>query len=123
MTDLRTLEIALSSRGEYLRCARGLTYVISDGEYLKVGRAKDLAVRLSSLQGGNPRRLRIYSFVSRDIERDVHQALRYDGRYQRYWVIGSEWYFDVREIRDELARFGLTELGDVTSPAYAEVLR
>ena len=57
-------------------------YFISDGEYTKIGIAKNMNKRLSSLQVGNPKKLRIVSFVpcdtensARKIEKHLHERL------------------------------------------------
>lgn len=57
-------------------------YFISDGEYTKIGIAKNMTKRLSALQIGNPKKLKIISFVpcssefgARKIETFMHERL------------------------------------------------
>lgn len=57
-------------------------YFISDGEHTKIGVAKNMEKRLSSLQVGNPKKLKIVSFVpccsehiARKIEKYLHESL------------------------------------------------
>ena len=57
-------------------------YFISDGEYTKIGIAKNMENRLLSLQVGNPKKLNIISFIpcssefyARKIEKYLHEQL------------------------------------------------
>ncbi len=49
------------------------TYLITDGEFLKIGVYKgDLATRIHGLQNGNPRRLSVIATSSTNIEKLCH---------------------------------------------------
>jgi hypothetical protein len=85
--------------------AGDLTYVVSDGEFLKIGRATDAAKRIASLQTGNPRRLVLLGVVARNIEQRIHECLGLRG-VQRH--VG-EWFDDNAVARDLLARAGLLD--------------
>ena len=57
-------------------------YFISDGEYTKIGVAQNMNKRLSCLQVGNPKKLKIVSFIpcsteyiARKIEKYMHESL------------------------------------------------
>lgn len=66
-------------------------YFISDGENTKIGIAKDMNKRLNSLQVGNPKKLKIVSFIpcvtensARKIEKFLHnsfQCCRLEGEW------------------------------------------
>lgn len=67
-------------------------YVISDGEFMKVGRASDVQARLRALQTGNARKLAIAAVreVSDDraaskLESHIHRTLADDR-------VGGEWF-------------------------------
>lgn len=59
-------------------------YFISEGEYTKIGFARDIEKRLKDLQVANPRKLWIVSFVpclteyhARKIEKFLHHSLKF----------------------------------------------
>lgn len=62
-------------------CPHCFVYFISDGEHTKIGIAKNLNRRLEALQVGNPKKLKIVSFVpcvteasARKIEKYLHKS-------------------------------------------------
>lgn len=67
-------------------------YFISDGEYIKIGKADNPVARLSELQVGNPRELKILYLVPAHTQRD---ATKIEGKLHltyRDYRIGGEWF-------------------------------
>lgn len=65
-----------------------MVYFITDGEYVKIGKASCVVNRLKSLQTGNARRLRVlYVYEGGyDVERIMHKI------FKNYRVDTSEWF-------------------------------
>ncbi len=78
------------------------TYAISDGEFIKIGRADHLRRRISSLQTANARVLKLLGFRPFDIERDVQRCLRLNRSH-----VHGEWFVDNESVRDLLRTFNL----------------
>jgi len=83
--------------------AGDVTYAVSDGQFLKVGRASDPEKRLASLQTGNPRRLILLGSVPRNVERQIHECMGLRGVARHV----GEWFDDNAIARDLLARNGI----------------
>ena len=64
-----------------------MIYVITDGEFYKVGIAQNLKQRLSGLQNGNPRPLEVVCTFDgdRDLEGRIHNTLPHRRPYGREW--------------------------------------
>lgn len=66
-------------------------YIISDGEYIKIGKANDVEKRIKELQTGNPKELKIIRTIECDeifatrIECELHKIL------DKHKIRG-EWY-------------------------------
>lgn len=54
-----------------------MIYFISDGEFVKVGTAKDVEARLSTIRGANARTIEVLAICEggHDLERKIHKAL------------------------------------------------
>jgi hypothetical protein len=91
------------------------TYAITDGEYVKVGRADHINRRISSIQTGNPRELRLLGFVAADIEKAVHKRLKLAGLHAH-----REWFADLEETREILQSFGLLHMPQPKTDLGAE---
>jgi hypothetical protein len=74
-----------------------LTYAISDGEFIKIGKVVQThpVQRLRTLQTGNPRTLTLLAYTSTIREKVAHRVLH------RYRVRG-EWFRDCGEVREFL---------------------
>lgn len=91
-------------------------YFIKAGEYLKIGIAKDVKARLSTLQTGNPIRFELCGIVD-NLSRT--QAMHYEKKLHRFYRncrVNGEWfrrdnfemyYNDIRTIVDGDGGFDL----------------
>lgn len=72
----------------------GWVYVITDGEFSKVGRSKDTSARLASLQTGSPFSLEVFGKIEVidpvAVEKEAHATL--DGLGISRLGGGSEWF-------------------------------
>jgi len=76
------------SAHKYLNCIciggqKAFVYFISDGEYIKIGKAVDPYKRLAEIQTGNPRRLSVVSMIpcysssaAHELEHFLHNSFR-----------------------------------------------
>lgn len=81
------------------------TYLLTDGEFLKVGKTSNIDKRISSLQTGNARRLTVLGIIDRDREKQLHECLGLRGVARHT----GEWFDDNVIARDLLARYGLLD--------------
>jgi|13_taG_2_1085334.scaffolds.fasta_scaffold121632_2 hypothetical protein len=62
-------------------------YFITDGEYIKIGKAKDPQERLNGLQTGNPKNLFIIATINGD------EAVEYQMHHRfKQWHHRGEWF-------------------------------
>lgn len=92
-------------------------YVITDGEFVKVGVATNVLARIRTLQSANPRRFRILMFThpipsneALYMECEIHKAL------SKHHVSG-EW-FDMESIEDIEMNMSLSPLWFFKKPLY-----
>lgn len=64
-------------------------YAISDGEFVKLGKANNPLIRLANLQTGNPRKLKILFTIRCDNPFTVEAALH---RFYKNCHISGEWF-------------------------------
>jgi hypothetical protein len=79
-----------------------LTYVLSSGPFIKVGRACDVRVRVAALQIGNPIAIEIVSVIAGDLERVAHELLAANGIRR----VRGEWFEDGTRARELLWTLG-----------------
>lgn len=79
-------------------------YFITDGEYVKVGMANDVRVRLNQMQTGNPKQLKIATVIEYgDAEMEHHLHTRYAKQHVR-----GEWYKLSKEMLEDIKYFILS---------------
>lgn len=78
------------------------TYAISDGDFVKIGRASDIQKRLYALQIANAKALTLVGTYPSDIEASTHRRLA-DLGIER---VRGEWFFDGQDTRRALAGLG-----------------
>jgi hypothetical protein len=66
------------------------TYVIWDGDGVKVGKATEIHSRLASLQTGNPNILRLLAWVDANVESEMQRALKEHRMHKK--GPGREWF-------------------------------
>ena len=67
-------------------------YFISDGEYVKIGKANDIKDRLNSLQTANARKLRLlFAFTTKDSSKALELEAILHNRYNEFKAEG-EWF-------------------------------
>jgi hypothetical protein len=62
-----------------------LTYFVSDGFALKIGKAKSVIDRIARLQTGNPNKLRAIAVIGGDHEKALHRRFRHNS-------VSGEWF-------------------------------
>lgn len=67
----------------------GFVYIITDGEFVKIGQTKNIENRLVSIQCGNPREISVLQIIETQDMSAVEQSLHW--WYGRYHVRG-EWF-------------------------------
>lgn len=77
------------------------TYAISNGDWIKIGKAADPWVRLRQLQTGNAQKLELVAIFDGDIESKTHDA--FDQRHDRG---EGEWFQDSWILREHLWLLG-----------------
>lgn len=92
------------------RDASGLTYIyfVSDGEFIKIGRAVDVLKRIRSLQSGHPRQLTVLTtmLTSLETERLLHR--RFDPLRAKARASG-EWFRPEGDLMAFIERLRLGE--------------
>ncbi|MEY9198735.1 hypothetical protein ABIA16_003851 [Sinorhizobium fredii] len=73
----------------------GFVYFIKSGNYIKIGKAKDVRSRMSGIQTGAPERLECLGIIAGGLrkERELHKL------FAEHRANG-EWFNDCREIRE-----------------------
>ena len=83
----------------------GYVYIITDGEYVKIGQATNIEKRLASLQCGNPRKLSILQTIQTDDMNLTEHSLHW---WFKDYRIQGEW-FDLASVflnqRDNVSDF------------------
>lgn len=67
-------------------------YFISDGEYVKIGVAKDLSKRLISLQTANARKLELLFAIPTNGEKSAFELERILHNQYSHYVVNGEWF-------------------------------
>ena len=83
-----------------------VTYAIRCGDFVKVGKTRDLATRISSMQTGCPLPLVLHGYVEGDIEAATHEYLEFCGHER----VRGEWFAFDDEITYALAGMGIWPL-------------
>lgn len=80
-------------------------YMVKCGNYVKIGKAKDVQKRLSQLQIGSPQKLELIgsTFVDEAMEFYLHNKL------EKYRVRG-EWFVDCKEVQNEFISLQLDSI-------------
>lgn len=71
------------------------TYAVTDGQFIKIGRASDVVKRIAALQTASPRRLELVATHRQDVEKATHGRLRGEGIAR----VSGEWFRDCDELR------------------------
>lgn len=84
---------------------KGYVYIVTDGEYVKIGMAKDVGERVRSLQTGNAREIILLQTIQTDDMERVEKSLHawYAGK-----AVNGEWF-------DLLPMFGLSRYDYIKS--------
>lgn len=69
------------------------TYFITDGEYVKIGITEDIEKRLSGIQTGNPKKIKLIHYIEGNKEYEYHR------KFKKYRANG-EWFIFNKEIKD-----------------------
>lgn len=76
-------------------------YFVSDGEFIKIGIAKDVRARMHNLQTGNPKRLKLLKTIECNSNLDARiQEETFHRKYRKYSACG-EWF----RMNDELCNY------------------
>lgn len=67
----------------------GFVYIVTDGEAVKIGRAANLASRISSIQVGNPRQLTVLQTIQTRNAMELEATLHHKFKKQH---IRGEWF-------------------------------
>ena len=90
---------------------KSYVYFITDGQYVKIGVAKNPESRLKELQTGNPRKLTVLCRIPVATEKDAYRLEnRLHFEYEAFAKVG-EWYniLDYISVQEFVERFGRDE--------------
>ena len=79
--------------------AKAFVYFVSDGEYIKIGKATSPRNRLNGIQTGNPRKVEIIAMIPCESDRSAHDLERKLHWYYQEYRAAGEW-FDIQDKLD-----------------------
>lgn len=85
---------------------KAFVYFITDGQFIKIGKAKDADARLNELQTGNPRKLKILYLIPCLSDRCAYIVESFIQKTYQDYAMNGEW-FDVLHLLNE-RRFSAT---------------
>lgn len=87
-----------------IRVGFGHVYLISDGEYTKVGFSTDPEKRLKQLQTAHPKKLKLVGLfeADREVETLLHEELTDHHVRGEWYDLGEAQYFTVLRVLEEL---------------------
>lgn len=79
--------------------AKAFVYFMSDGEYIKIGKATSPRNRLNGIQTGNPRKVEIIAMIPCESDKRAHDLERKLHWYYQEYRAAGEW-FDIQDKLD-----------------------